>query len=78
MRTGGFFTCTFSNRCFPTKAIRGRLATDEEFHLQLVAEYFRRSAGWDPPTPAQRNPGAAGDPLYALWGPPPRLIGVPP
>ncbi len=26
---GGPFVCTFSNRCFPTKAIRGWLATDE-------------------------------------------------
>ncbi|MFN0028161.1 MAG: methyltransferase domain-containing protein [Acidimicrobiales bacterium] len=64
---GGYFACTFSNRCFPTKAIRGWLASDDSFHLQLVAEYFRRSVGWDPPQLAHRNPGANGDPLYAVW-----------
>ena len=29
LRPGGLFVCTFSNRCFPTKAIRGWLANDD-------------------------------------------------
>lgn len=64
---GGFFACTFSNRCFPTKAIRGWLATDDGFHVQLVAEYFRRSEGWAEPVVQHRNPGVRGDPLFAAW-----------
>lgn len=64
---GAPFACTFSNRCFPTKAIRGWLASDDHFHVQLVAEYFRRSQGWEEPNVAHRNRGAAGDPLYAVW-----------
>jgi SAM-dependent methyltransferase len=67
LRPGAPFVCTFSNRCFPTKAIRGWLATDDEFHVQLVAEYFRRSAGWDQPRIDQRPTPLPGDPLFAVW-----------
>ena len=65
LRPGAPFVCTFSNRCFPTKAIRGWLATDDELHTRLVAEYFRRSDGWDQPRIDQRP--TPGDPLYAVW-----------
>ena len=65
LRPGAPFVCTFSNRCFPTKAIRGWLATDDAFHVQLVTEYFRRSAGWDRPCADQRP--TPGDPLFAVW-----------
>ena len=34
LRPGGPFVCTFSNRLFPTKAIRGWLATDDEAALR--------------------------------------------
>ena len=67
LRPGAPFVCTFSNRCFPTKAIRGWLATDDEFHVQLVAEYFRRSVGWDEPRIDQRPTPWPGDPLFAVW-----------
>lgn len=49
VRPGGRFVCTFSNRCFPTKAIRGWLAGSDEDHCALVAEYFRRADAWDEP-----------------------------
>ena len=65
LRPGAPFVCTFSNRCFPTKAIRGWLATDDEFHVRLVAEYFFRSGGWDEPRIEQRP--TPGDPLFAVW-----------
>ncbi len=67
LEPGGFFACTFSNRCFPTKAIRGWLATDDGFHVQLVAEYFRRSVGWDEPAFDHCNRDTSGDPLFAVW-----------
>ena len=68
LRPGGPFVCTFSNRCFPTKAIRGWLATDDDQHCALVAEYFRRAGGWDPPRVQRRTPvGHRGDPLFAVW-----------
>jgi SAM-dependent methyltransferase len=65
---GGQFVVTFSNRCFPTKAIRGWLSTDDEGHCRLVAEYFRRSGGFDDPTVrVVAPPGRGRDPLYAVW-----------
>jgi SAM-dependent methyltransferase len=68
LRPGGPFVCTFSNRCFPTKAIRGWLATDDEAHLSTVAEYFRRSHGWGDVTVERRTPPEhPGDPLFAVW-----------
>ncbi len=68
VQPGGVFVCTFSNRCFPTKAIRGWLGTDDEMHMTVVAEYFHRSGGWDAPIAQQRTPANhRGDPLYAVW-----------
>ena len=65
---GGQFVCTFSNRCFPTKAIAGWLSTDDEGHCGIVAEYFRRCGGWTEPQVALMTPPhTAGDPLYAVW-----------
>jgi SAM-dependent methyltransferase len=65
---GGLFVCTFSNRCFPTKAIHGWLAADDEGHCRIVSEYFRRSGGWEDPHAALCTPPyARGDPLYAVW-----------
>jgi SAM-dependent methyltransferase len=66
LRPGGPFVVTFSNRCFPTKAIRGWLATDDGGHCAIVATYFERTAGFDPATVELRNPGARTDPLYAV------------
>jgi SAM-dependent methyltransferase len=68
VRPGGPLVCTFSNRCFPTKAIRGWLLTSDQQHCELVAEYFRRAGGWDEPTAELRTPlTQPGDPLYAVW-----------
>jgi SAM-dependent methyltransferase len=68
VRTGGPFACTFSNRCFPTKAIRGWLMASDAEHGQIVAEYFRRAGGWQEPTIERRTPaGHFGDPLWAVW-----------
>jgi SAM-dependent methyltransferase len=68
MRPAAAFVCTFSNRCFPTKAIRGWLhATDDE-HGAIVVEYFRQSGGWTEPVVERRTPpGHRGDPLWAVW-----------
>ena len=64
---GGLFVCTFSNRCFPTKAVHGWLANDDAGRCQIVSEYFRRT-GWAEPTVQLRTPlGSPGDPLYAVW-----------
>ena len=67
LRPGGVFVCTFSNRCFPTKVIRGWLHTDDRGRCRIVETYFDMTAGFDEPTTQLRNPKASGDPLFAVW-----------
>lgn len=64
---GGVFVCTFSNRCFPTKAIRGWLATNDLGRCRIVETYFDLTSGFDEPQTQLRNSGSAGDPLFAVW-----------
>jgi SAM-dependent methyltransferase len=62
------FVCTFSNRCFPTKAIRGWLAAGDESHVRIVRDYFSRSNGWVDAVAERRTPlNHRGDPLFAVW-----------
>jgi SAM-dependent methyltransferase len=67
LRPGGPMVVTFSNRCFPTKAIRGWLSTDDEGHGAIVRAYFERCGGFDPPVVQLRTRGEPGDPLFAVW-----------
>jgi SAM-dependent methyltransferase len=68
LRPGAPFVCTFSNRCFPTKAIHGWLATNDEGRAGIVLEYFRRTPGFDEPQAVRVTPdGHRGDPLFAVW-----------
>jgi SAM-dependent methyltransferase len=68
LRPGGRLVCTFSNRVFPTKAIRGWLAATDEVRCAIVGEYFRLSHAFGPPTVSRRSPvGHRGDPLFAVW-----------
>ena len=68
LRPGGRFVCTFSNRCFPTKAILGWLYADDDGRCDIVAAYFRVSGRWQEPVVQRRTPPLhTGDPLYAVW-----------
>jgi SAM-dependent methyltransferase len=68
LRPGGRFVCTFSNRLFATKAIRGWLYAGDDEHCAIVSEYFRRSLVFGPATVARRTPlHHPGDPLFAVW-----------
>ncbi len=68
LRPGGLFVCTFSNRCFPTKAIRGWLTSDEAQRVRLVRRYFDLTPGFGPPSADLRtDPHGPGDPLWAVW-----------
>jgi SAM-dependent methyltransferase len=68
LRAGAPFVCTFSNRCFPTKAIRGWLGTSDEEHGAIVSRYFRLATGWGEPSCERRTPAShRGDPLLAVW-----------
>ena len=68
LRPGGRFVCTFSNRVFMTKAVRGWLTASEEQRPGIVAGYFEQSGAFGPPTIDRRTPrDHPGDPLYAVW-----------
>jgi SAM-dependent methyltransferase len=68
LRPGGRFVVTFSDRCFPSKAIRAWLATDDRGHTEIVRHYFGLAGGFSAPTVQLRTPaGSPGDPLYAVW-----------
>ena len=66
LRPGGRFVCTFSNRCFPTKAVRGWLAAGEPERPAIVQAYFAASGAFGAAT-AARRPEARRDPLWAVW-----------
>lgn len=66
LKPGGVFVVSFSNRCFPTKAIRGWLTMEESQRVALVAAYFMLSGGWGQVyTRLRVIPGE--DPMYMLW-----------
>lgn len=70
LRPGGVFVVSFSNRCFPAKAVAAWRYSDDAQHIGLVHSYFRLSADWRDlhvrlKPPADDPPR---DPLYALWG----------
>ncbi|MEM1331970.1 MAG: methyltransferase domain-containing protein [Actinomycetota bacterium] len=63
---GGVFVCTFSNRCFPTKAINGWLGTDDTGRCRIVETYFELTDGFEAPITELRTPAGPGDPLFAV------------
>jgi SAM-dependent methyltransferase len=58
---------TFSNRCFPTKAVAVWLALDDAGHADLIEHYLRASGSWSDIATLDRSPGRPGtDPLLAV------------
>jgi SAM-dependent methyltransferase len=68
LRPGGCCIVSFSNRCFPTKAVALWRAFGDAGHAWLVRAYFRRAGGFAEPELADLSPrvGMAGDPLFAV------------
>jgi hypothetical protein len=68
---------TFSNRCFPSKVVRGWLQTGDANHLAIVKAYLEQAGGFGPAA-AQRRTAEDwhGDPLYAVWAR--RIASTPP
>ncbi len=67
LRPGGVVVLTFSNRCFPTKAVRGWLANDEDGRVAIVRAYLEQ-AGFQAVSTARRTTRRLGrDPLYGAW-----------
>jgi SAM-dependent methyltransferase len=67
LKPGAAFIVTFSNRCFPTKAVWAWQALDDRGHAELIGMYFRLSGmfGQAEAIDASPNPGRS-DPLYAV------------
>jgi SAM-dependent methyltransferase len=60
---------TFSNRCFPTKAVAVWQALDDNGHCQLVRRYFDDASNWTNIEVLDRSPRKwRGDPLFAVIG----------
>ena len=59
------FVVSFSNRCFPAKAVAVWLATSDAQHLMLVRAYFDAAGGWVDVRAEDRSSGT-GDPLYVV------------
>ncbi|MGH7334614.1 MAG: class I SAM-dependent methyltransferase [Candidatus Rokuibacteriota bacterium] len=66
LRPGAPFVVSFSNRCFPTKAVAVWLDSTDRQHLMLVRKYFESVGGWSDLTEADCSPDD-GDPLYVMW-----------
>ena len=65
LRPGAPFVVTFSNRCFPTKAVAAWRALDDDGHAALVAEYARQSGAFGPAAVTMHTP-RGGDPLIGV------------
>jgi len=67
LRPGGPVVITFSNRCFPTKAVAIWQALDGPDQCRLVELYLRR-AGFQSVESRTARDGRRGDPLWAVIG----------
>jgi len=65
-RTGAPLIITFSNRCFPTKAVLAWQMLDDAGHLDLVASYLQSANSWTNIEKLNRTPKGAREPLLAV------------
>ena len=65
LRPGGALVVTFSNRCFPTKAVRIWSALDDAGHVALVGTVVREAGGFGEVEVAAHTPHR-GDPLFGI------------
>ena len=69
LKPGGPFVVTYSNRMFPTKAVRIWRALDDADRGGLIGAYFRNAGGFGEVTMQDRSnhSGVYSDPLFAVW-----------
>jgi hypothetical protein len=64
---GGALVITFSNRCFPTKAVAIWQALDDAGHAQLIERYLTEAGIWRDVRALDRSPHPGQtDPLFAV------------
>ena len=68
LKPGGVFIVTFSNRMFPTKAVRIWRYSSDRRHIDLVAAYMEEAEGFDEIRGGFVNPDTSppNDPLFAV------------
>ncbi|MCC7363004.1 MAG: methyltransferase domain-containing protein [Dehalococcoidia bacterium] len=67
LRARAPFAVTFSNRCFPTKAVAAWQMLDDAGHAELVRMYFRLSKRFGPSEVYDLSPDpGVSDPVYAV------------
>jgi hypothetical protein len=69
LRRDAPFIVTYSNRMFPTKAVRIWRALDDRERAGLIAAYFKNAGGFGEITAQDRTDreGPPGDPLFGVW-----------
>lgn len=68
LKPGAPFAVLFSNRMFPTKAVRIWQVLRDERRAELVRAYFHYAGGYDEPLFQDLSPQPGrSDPLYAVW-----------
>ncbi|NNJ13176.1 methyltransferase domain-containing protein [Chloroflexales bacterium ZM16-3] len=69
LRPGAPFIVTFSNRCFPSKAVQIWVSTSDTQHMALVKQYFAKSDRFTDIRGLDRSPCHwLSDPLFAVVG----------
>ena len=71
LKPGGVAIMSFSNRCFPTKAISVWTSTGDMDHIWIVGSYFHFAGGFGPPQAEditqQTMPWQLTDPMYVVY-----------
>ena len=66
---GSSLIVTFSNRCFPDKAVAVWLQLDDQGHIHLVEEYLREAGNFENIHSLDNSPRRLlSDPLYTVIG----------
>ena len=69
LEPGAPVVITFSNRCFPTKAVAIWSQLDDKGHMRLVENYLAEAGNWTGIESLDRSPRRMfSDPLYAVVG----------
>jgi len=72
LKPSGIAIMSFSNRCFPTKAVSVWTQTGDPDHVLIVGSYFHYAGGFEPPRCKDISPPkgffGGGDPMYVVYG----------
>lgn len=68
LKPGAPFAVAYSNRCFPTKAVRIWQSLGDRDHAELIALYFRLSERFEQAQAYDISPGPGKDPMYVVVG----------